>query len=97
MKKQKELLFNASEFGENFTWGVSTAAYQIEGAYDSHGKGPSIWDTFTALPKAISKGENANVSCDFYHKYKEDILLMKSMNIDNYRFSISWARVLPNG
>ncbi|MEP2240165.1 MAG: GH1 family beta-glucosidase [Maribacter sp.] len=97
MKKQKELLFNASEFGENFTWGVSTAAYQIEGAYDSHGKGPSIWDTFTALPKAIRKRENAKVSCDFYHKYKEDILLMKSMNIDNYRFSISWSRVLPNG
>ncbi|MDF4201893.1 GH1 family beta-glucosidase [Maribacter sp. SA7] len=97
MKKQKELLFNASEFGENFAWGVSTAAYQIEGAFDSHGKGPSIWDTFTALPKAIRKRENAKVSCDFYHKYKEDILLMKSMNIDNYRFSISWARVLPNG
>lgn len=88
---------NASDFGENFVWGVSTAAYQIEGAYDSHGKGPSIWDTFTATPKMIHNEENANVSCDFYNKYKEDILLMKSMHIDNYRFSISWARILPEG
>ncbi|WP_396632308.1 GH1 family beta-glucosidase [Maribacter sp. R86514] len=97
MKENKETILNASDFGEDFTWGVSTAAYQIEGAHNLHGKGPSIWDKFTATPKVILNGENANVSCDFYHKYKEDILLMKSMNIDNYRFSISWARVLPNG
>lgn len=97
MKEHKETILNASDFGEDFTWGVSTAAYQIEGAHNLHGKGPSIWDKFTATPKVILNGENANVSCDFYHKYKEDILLMKSMNIDNYRFSISWPRVLPNG
>ena len=97
MKEHKETILNASDFGKDFTWGVSTAAYQIEGAHNLHGKGPSIWDKFTATPKVILNGENANVSCDFYHKYKEDILLMKSMNIDNYRFSISWARVLPNG
>lgn len=97
MKEHKETILNASDFGKDFTWGVSTAAYQIEGAHNLHGKGPSIWDKFTATPKVILNGENANVSCDFYHKYKEDILLMKSMNIDNYRFSISWPRVLPNG
>lgn len=97
MKTYKEAILNASDFGEDFIWGVSTAAYQIEGAHDLHGKGPSIWDKFTATPKTILNGDNANVSCDFYHRYKEDILLMKSMNIDNYRFSISWPRVLPNG
>tara|TARA_R110000765_G_scaffold27026_7_gene66008 strand:+ start:3354 stop:4715 length:1362 start_codon:yes stop_codon:yes gene_type:complete len=97
LKKQKEFFLKASHFGENFTWGVSTAAYQIEGAHDSDGKGQSIWDKFTENPKKIHNGENANTTCDFYNKYKEDILLMKSMNINNYRFSISWARVLPNG
>ncbi|MEP2687139.1 GH1 family beta-glucosidase [Maribacter dokdonensis] len=97
MREQEEFFLNAHEFGKNFTWGVSTAAYQIEGAYDTHGKGPSIWDTFTTKPNTVLNGDNANVSCDFYHKYKEDILLMKSMNIDNYRFSISWTRILPNG
>lgn len=97
MKKQKEFFLKASHFGENFTWGVSTAAYQIEGGHNSDGKGQSIWDKFTENPKKIHNGENANTTCDFYNKYKEDILLMKSMNINNYRFSISWARVLPNG
>ncbi|SFR62478.1 GH1 family beta-glucosidase [Maribacter stanieri] len=97
MKKQKEFFLKASHFGENFTWGVSTAAYQIEGGHNSDGKGQSIWDKFTENPKKIYNGENANTTCDFYNKYKEDILLMKSMNINNYRFSISWARVLPNG
>lgn len=97
MKEQKEPFLNASDFGKDFTWGVSTAAYQIEGGHDADGKGRSIWDEFTATPKMILNGDNANVSCDFYHRYKEDILLMKSMNIDNYRFSISWPRILPNG
>lgn len=97
MKKQEEPFLNASDFGENFTWGVSTAAYQIEGGYDAEGKGPSIWDNFTAKPKNIHNGDKAHISCDFFNKYKEDILLMKSMNIDNFRFSISWPRILPNG
>lgn len=97
MREQEEFFLNAQDFGKKFTWGVSTAAFQIEGAYNADGKGPSIWDNFTTKPKAVLNGDNAKVSCDFYNKYKEDILLMKSMNIDNYRFSISWARILPNG
>ncbi len=97
MKEQKVPFLNASDFGEDFTWGVSTAAYQIEGGHDADGKGRSIWDKFTDTPKMIHNEDNANVSCDFYHKYKEDILLMKSMNIDNYRFSLSWTRILPYG
>ena len=97
MKKQKESFLHASDFGESFTWGVSTAAYQIEGGYDSHGKEPSIWDNFTAKKNTVHNGDNANVSCDFYNKYEEDILLMKSMNINNFRFSISWSRIIPLG
>ena len=97
MKNQEEPFLNASDFGKDFTWGVSTAAYQIEGGHNSQGKGPSIWDNFTTKPKAIYNGDNGNITCDFFNKYKEDILLMKSMNIDNFRFSISWSRVLPNG
>ena len=97
MKTREEPILNASDFGENFTWGVSTAAYQIEGGHDHHGKGPSIWDRFTAQKNTIFNGDHAQVSCDFYNRYKEDILLMKSMNIPNYRFSISWPRILPNG
>ncbi|ASV29679.1 GH1 family beta-glucosidase [Maribacter cobaltidurans] len=87
----------ASDFGENFIWGVSTAAFQIEGAHDKHGKGPSIWDMFTLKKGKIHKNQTAKVSCDFYHRYKEDILLMKSMNIENFRFSIAWSRILPTG
>ncbi|MGB3142879.1 MAG: family 1 glycosylhydrolase, partial [Maribacter sp.] len=97
MKKQEEPILNASDFGEDFTWGVSTAAYQIEGAHDNHGKGPSIWDRFTDKKNTIYNGEHAQVSCDFYNRYKEDIRLMKSLNIKNFRFSISWPRVLPQG
>lgn len=87
----------ASDFGKEFIWGISTAAFQIEGAYKKHGKGLSIWDTFTMQKGNIHKNQTAKVSCDFYHRYKEDILLMKSLNIKNFRFSISWSRILPDG
>lgn len=97
LKKQKKSFVHASDFGTDFVWGVSTAAYQIEGGHDLHGKGPSIWDHFTNKKNTIYNGDHANVSCDFYNRYKEDILLMKSMNIKNFRFSISWPRVLPQG
>lgn len=97
MKKREESFLHASDFGSDFTWGISTAAYQIEGGHDLHGKGPSIWDHFTSKKNTIYNGDHANVSCDFYNKYKEDILLMKSMNIENFRFSISWPRVMPQG
>lgn len=97
MKKKDEFLLHASNFGTDFTWGVSTAAYQIEGGHDLHGKGPSIWDQFTERKNTIYNGDHAKISCDFYNNYKEDILLMKSMNIKNFRFSISWPRILPEG
>src|SRR2546423_13665309 len=86
-----------SFFGEDFKWGVSTAAFQIEGASDADGKGLSIWDAFTAKKGKIQNGHKADVACDFYNNYKADIDLVKQLNIPNFRFSISWTRLLPNG
>ncbi|WP_010182549.1 GH1 family beta-glucosidase [Aquimarina agarilytica] len=85
------------DFGDDFHWGVSTAAYQIEGAYDIHDKQASIWDAFTSRKGKIYNGDHGRVATDFYHKYKEDIDLMKQMNIKNYRFSLSWSRLIPEG
>lgn len=84
-------------FGADFIWGVSTAAFQIEGAHDVHGKGESVWDNFTAKKGKILNANHARIACDFYNRYKEDIDLIKQLNIPNFRFSISWTRVLPTG
>ena len=91
------MIYTKEDFGDDFTWGVSTAAYQIEGGHDADGKGPSIWDTFSQRKKKIIDDHNGNVACNFYKTYAEDIALMCTMNITNYRFSISWSRILPNG
>lgn len=91
------MLFTKNDFGEDFKWGVSTAAYQIEGSHNIDGKGPSIWDTFTRRKKKIFNNENGNTACDYYKHYAEDIALMYKLNIPNHRFSISWSRILPNG
>lgn len=84
-------------FGDDFAWGVSTAAFQTEGACLSDGKGQSIWDEFTARKGKVLNGDNANVACDFYARYRQDIDLIKQMNIPNFRFSIAWTRILPDG
>jgi beta-glucosidase len=84
-------------FPKDFLWGVATAAFQIEGAVNEGGRGPSIWDTFTHKPGAIYENHHADVACDHYHRFKEDVALMKRLGIKAYRFSISWSRVLPNG
>lgn len=91
------MLFTKGDFGDNFKWGVSTAAYQVEGGYNADGKGPSIWDVFTQKKKRIFNNDNGNVACDFYKNYAEDIALIYKLNIPNYRFSISWSRILPEG
>lgn len=91
------MILKKSDFGNDFHWGVSTAAYQIEGAYQKHRKGLSIWDVFTQNADNIKDGSNANKSCGHYKLYKKDISLIKKLNIPNYRFSISWPRILPNG
>ena len=84
------------KFPKDFWWGASTAAYQIEGATEADGRGPTIWDTFTAQGR-IQDGSNARVACDHYHRYPEDIALMKQAGFNAYRFSLAWPRILPTG
>jgi len=91
------MLLTKDAFGKDFVWGVSTAAYQIEGAHDAHGKGPSIWDVFVQKRNRIFKNQHGNEACDFYNRYVEDLYLMKGMHIPNYRFSLSWSRIFPEG
>ena len=84
-------------FPDGFAWGVATSAFQIEGAQDIDGRGRSIWDTFVDTPGTIRSGHTAHRAGDHYHRYREDVDLMKRLGIDTYRFSISWPRVIPTG
>ena len=84
-------------FPDDFIWGTATSSYQIEGAADIDGKGPSIWDAFSSIPGKTHRGETGAIACDHYHRFKEDIQLMKQMGVKAYRFSISWPRVMPTG
>ena len=84
-------------FPDDFVWGCASSAYQVEGAWNEEGKGPSIWDTFVHTPGKIGNGETGDITVDHYHRYKEDVALMKELGLRAYRFSTSWARILPNG
>ena len=84
-------------FKNNFAWGAATAAYQIEGATELDGRGPSIWDTYCDQPGGTRDGFSGSVACDHYHRYAEDVGLMQDIGLKAYRFSISWSRVIPNG
>ncbi|MGA8868223.1 MAG: GH1 family beta-glucosidase [Candidatus Sulfotelmatobacter sp.] len=84
-------------FPKDFLWGAATAAYQIEGAWNEHGKGESVWDHFAHTPGKIKHGDTGDLACDSYHRWREDIALMRAMNLNSYRFSISWPRVQPMG
>ncbi|GAA1818663.1 GH1 family beta-glucosidase [Actinomadura chokoriensis] len=84
-------------FPEGFRWGVATAAYQIEGAVDEDGRGPSTWDTFAHTPGRVRDGHTGDVACDHYHRWPEDVALMSGLGVDAYRFSIAWPRVQPSG
>ena len=84
-------------FPEGFVWGVATASYQIEGAWDEDGRGETIWDRYCSIPGNILDGDDGKTACDHYHRYKEDVALMKQMGIRAYRFSIAWSRILPKG
>lgn len=86
-----------NDFGIDFKWGVSTAAFQIEGACNTDGKGESIWDVFSMQKGKIYKDHHAKISCDFYNRYIQDLILMQSLGIPNYRFSLSWSRLIPQG
>jgi len=90
-------MIKASDFGSDFSWGIATAAAQIEGAADMYGKGPSIWDTFSKKSGKIKRGHHPAMACDFYHRYHEDIALVKLLGFSVFRFSISWPRILPCG
>jgi beta-glucosidase len=82
---------------QGFIWGVSTSSYQIEGATEAGGRGPSIWDGYCKIPGHIAHGDTGDVACDHYHRYAEDIALMRQLGIQAYRFSVAWPRVLPQG
>ena len=84
-------------FPKNFTWGASTSAFQIEGAWKEDGKGLSVWDMLTEQPGRIFEGHTGRIACDHYHRYREDVGLMKEIGLKAYRFSVSWPRVLPEG
>jgi beta-glucosidase len=86
-----------SEFPSGFLWGAATAAYQIEGATREGGRGESIWDRFARTPGKVARGETGDVACDHYHRWREDVALMKSLGLRAYRFSIAWPRVVPSG
>lgn len=89
--------FTRHDFGPDFVWGAATAAYQIEGAHDVDGRGPSIWDTFTHNRRRWRNADTGDVACDFYHRYEADLVLLKSLGFDAFRFSLSWSRILPEG
>lgn len=84
-------------FPSTFLWGAATAAYQIEGAWNSDGKGESIWDRFSHAPGCIHKGETGDIACDHYHRYQQDVAFMRKLGLKAYRFSISWPRLIPAG
>jgi beta-glucosidase len=89
--------FLKTDFGTGFKWGVAASSYQTEGAWNQDGKSESNWDYFSRIPGKIERGENADVASDFYNRYAEDIDLIKAMNFNVFRFSLSWPRILPEG
>jgi beta-glucosidase len=84
-------------FPKDFTWGCATAAYQIEGAVHADGRGPTNWDVFSHTPGKVANGDTGDVACDSYHRYREDIALLKALGVGAYRFSIAWSRIFPSG
>ncbi|MFI1963278.1 GH1 family beta-glucosidase [Streptomyces pathocidini] len=85
------------EFPAGFFFGAATASYQIEGAHDEDGRGPSIWDTYCREPGRVAGGATGDVACDHYHRYREDVGLLRDLGVDSYRFSVAWPRVQPDG
>ena len=99
MKKstQETKPIQGSTFPKNFIWGAAASSYQIEGAWDEDGKGPSTWDMLCRKTGAVRNNQTGDVACDHYHRYHEDVALMKSLALPAYRLSLSWPRILPEG
>ena len=85
------------KFPPDFIWGSATSSFQIEGGWNEDGKGPSIWDAFCGIPGRVVNNDTGEIACDHYHRYQEDVALMKQMGLPAYRFSISWPRIFPDG
>ncbi|MBC5993996.1 GH1 family beta-glucosidase [Pontibacter cellulosilyticus] len=94
---QDQPVWSRLDFGDNFDWGVATAAYQIEGAHDIADKGASIWDVFTNKKGKVKQNHHGQIACDFFNRYPDDLMLMRELAIPNFRFSLSWSRLIPNG
>jgi beta-glucosidase len=90
-------MINRNDFPKNFVWGAATSSFQIEGATTADGRGPSIWDTFCATSGKTRNGDTGEPGCDHYNRFKTDLDLMKDLNLEAYRFSTAWSRVLPTG
>jgi beta-glucosidase len=95
--RQQALPSTLGQFPADFTWGVATAAYQIEGAVDVDGRRASIWDTFSHTPGRVLNGDTGDQACDHYHRWREDLGLLRELGVGAYRFSIAWPRILPGG
>jgi beta-glucosidase len=91
------MTIDSSSFPSDFVWGAATASYQIEGAAHEDGRGESVWDRFCATPGKVRGGDTGDVACDFYHRYRDDVQLMKALGLDAFRFSIAWPRIIPSG
>ena len=94
MSKYRDL---ARRFSKDFAWGFGTASYQIEGATKEDGRGESIWDRFATIPGKTHRGENGDPGTDSYHRWREDIAILKDLGATSYRFSIAWPRIIPDG
>jgi beta-glucosidase len=91
------MTIDTSSFPSDFVWGAATASYQIEGAVHEDGRGESVWDRFCATPGKVRGGDTGEIACDFYHRYRDDVRLMKELGLDAFRFSVAWPRVVPQG
>jgi len=97
VESSEDPLASGVRFPDGFVWGAATASYQIEGAVNEDGRGPSIWDTFSRTPGRVYAGHTGDVACDHYHRYVEDVALMADLGLASYRYSIAWPRIQPDG
>uniref|UniRef100_A0A3Q1CE96 Lactase n=1 Tax=Amphiprion ocellaris TaxID=80972 RepID=A0A3Q1CE96_AMPOC len=95
--KFQRKLYHFGTFPQDFSWGVSSSAYQIEGGWDADGKGPSIWDVYTHTPGTMPADATGDVACDSYNRLDEDLYMLRALRVKSYRFSLSWSRIFPDG